>query len=175
MSRVSGATWKASPSGSTGAAGFIVTLQDGSTVEFSSCFDAWPVPAGSHCAQEAMDPNLIQDGDSIFLRAHTGKRLTVQGDSVHAKGDHQGIFLRAHTGKRISVQGDNLHTKWGYMSWGEALTIERDDAIIGPLLAGDVVFLRAPTGKFITVEGGAVHAKWDHRGSWQQFTVERQR
>merc|ERR1719195_1508573 len=90
MSRASGATWKASPSGSTGAAGFVVGLQDGSTVELSSCFDTWPVPTGSHCAQEAWDENEIQDGDSIFLRAHTGKRLTVQGDRVHAKRDHQG-------------------------------------------------------------------------------------
>merc|ERR1711920_422630 len=112
-----------------------------------------------HEAHEEHESHLIQDGDSIFLRAHTGKRLTVQGDRVHAKWDQQGswqslvvereegpgpvwsgdrIFLRAHTGKRISVQGDNLHAKWGNKgSWEEALTIERDDANIGPLLVGD--------------------------------------
>merc|ERR1712150_279841 len=49
MSRVGGATWKASPAGATGSASFTVTLQDGRSVDFGSCFDTWPVPTGTHC------------------------------------------------------------------------------------------------------------------------------
>merc|ERR1719491_810675 len=138
MSRVSGATWKASPGGATGAAGFTVTLQDGSIVELSSCFDTWPVPTGSHCAQEPTpeptpapdesmvpEPDLILDGDSVFLRAHTGKRLTVQGDRVHAEWEHRGAW--------------------------QTLVVEREDGV-GPVWPGDRIFLRAHTGKRISVQ-----------------------
>merc|ERR1712218_293378 len=55
MSRVGGATWKASPEGAIGSASFAVMLQDGSRVDFRSCFGTWPVPTGSHCsASEGM-------------------------------------------------------------------------------------------------------------------------
>merc|ERR1711920_392366 len=50
MSRVGGATWKASPGGATGSASFVLVLQDGSRVDLGSCFDTWPVPTGSHCS-----------------------------------------------------------------------------------------------------------------------------
>lgn len=49
MSRAGGATWKAAPGGATGRAGFVVVLQDGSSVDLGSCFDSWPVPTGSQC------------------------------------------------------------------------------------------------------------------------------
>merc|ERR1719336_2617530 len=60
MSRVSGATWKASPAGAVGVAGFVVTLEDGSVAELSQCFQSWPVPTGSSC-RTSPEPNPKQE------------------------------------------------------------------------------------------------------------------
>ena len=48
MTRVSGATWSASPAGASGPAAFRVVLTSGAEV-FFECFDSWPVESGSFC------------------------------------------------------------------------------------------------------------------------------
>merc|ERR1712190_605377 len=63
MSRAGGASWQASAGdlGSlTGSASFHVVLEEGSRMNFDSCFDSWPVPAGSHCSAEASQPGAVR-------------------------------------------------------------------------------------------------------------------
>jgi ribosomal protein S28E/S33 len=134
----------------------------------------------------------LKSGDTIFLRAHTGRFITVEGQSIHAKWDnrlsweafvveryagagpvHSGdaLFLRAHTGNRVAVEGETVHAQWDNQGSWEQLVIEKKN-FSGPVHYGDVIFLKAHTGKRITVENDAVHAKWDHRGAWQELTIE---
>jgi len=203
MSRVGGATWQASPGGATGVAGFALRLDGGAVVCLDACFGAWPVATTASCAGEAApepepEPEqedgaqCVKSGDTVFLRAHTGKRLTAQGTAVHAKWNHQGgwqewtiervgggdvssgdvVYLKAHTGKRLTVQGTQVHAKWSHQGSWQRFTIEREVGG-GKVSNGDSVLLRAHTGKYLTVQGRAVHAKWAHRGAWQRFVVEK--
>eukprot|EP00930_Biecheleria_cincta_P043276 TRINITY_DN29730_c0_g1_i1.p1 TRINITY_DN29730_c0_g1~~TRINITY_DN29730_c0_g1_i1.p1 ORF type:complete len:1074 (+),score=175.39 TRINITY_DN29730_c0_g1_i1:111-3224(+) len=56
MSRVSGATWQANTGGQSGSVSFSVSLGDGSTVQFDSCFSSWPVATGEYCSTDAEFP-----------------------------------------------------------------------------------------------------------------------
>jgi poly(3-hydroxybutyrate) depolymerase len=135
---------------------------------------------------------VLESGVTIFLRAHTGKFCTVEGQAVHAKWGnrdsweafvverqagvgvvHSGdtIFLRAHTGGRVTVQGETLHVQWDHQGAWQGLVIEKKDGS-GPVHYGDTIFLKAHTGKRITVENDSVHAKWDHQGARQEFVIE---
>lgn len=148
---------------------------------------------------DAMRP--VHDGDTIWLRAHTGKYLTVQGKSLHAKwtdrlswqafviekassenwtvtsGD--AIFLRAHTGMHVTV-GDifeagrfeaTVHANWSHRGSWQRMIIEKKGTD-GPIHVKDTIYLRAHTGKLIAVEGTSVQAKWDHMGTWQALVLE---
>merc|ERR1719476_340493 len=53
MGRGSGASWTASMRGQTGPASFVVTLEDGTEVEFGDCFESWPVTTSSFCSEHA--------------------------------------------------------------------------------------------------------------------------
>jgi len=120
---------------------------------------------------------VLSSGDEIFLRVADGKRLTVQGESVHAKWDHQAswqrlivekksggtvssgdtIYLRAHTGKRLTVQGEAVHAKWDHQGAWQALVIEKAGA--GAIHVGDTISLRAHTGDYLVAESGEVAAE----------------
>eukprot|EP00927_Polykrikos_kofoidii_P006047 TRINITY_DN12440_c0_g1_i1.p1 TRINITY_DN12440_c0_g1~~TRINITY_DN12440_c0_g1_i1.p1 ORF type:complete len:290 (+),score=19.95 TRINITY_DN12440_c0_g1_i1:98-871(+) len=50
MSRLSGATWTASPGGKTGAASFEVVLEGGVRIKLPGCFASWPVPTLATCS-----------------------------------------------------------------------------------------------------------------------------
>jgi hypothetical protein len=95
--------------------------------------------------KQSSDGIEIQSGDTIYLRAHTGKRVTVENTEVHAKWDHQGVW------QRFILEKAGSH---------------------GPIYPNDTVYLRAHTGKRLTVQGTTVHAAWDHQGSWERFTLE---
>jgi len=92
----------------------------------------------------------IRSNASVFLRAWTGKRVTVEGTAVHAHENHTGASQR--------------------------FVIERE-AGSGDVLDGDAVFLRSWTGKHLDVNGpfpvGGVQARWDDHGSWQRLIIER--
>jgi len=60
MSRVSGATWSASPGGAQGAASFAVTLEGGAQLDLGACFESWPVPTGSSCTAGAAVSSKVE-------------------------------------------------------------------------------------------------------------------
>lgn len=97
----------------------------------------------------AASPGAVQVGDTIWLRAHTGMRLTVEGTEIHARWDHRG-------------------------SW-QAFVIEKAFPR-GPatILSGDAVYLRAHTGNRVTVEGTTVNANWNHTGECQRLVIEKE-
>jgi len=142
----------------------------------------------------------VHVGDTVWLRAHTGKRVTVQGFDMHAKWGDRGswqaltiekkspyddvaiqsgdsIYLRAHTGKRVTVQGTTVHARWNHMGSWQRFIIEKklDQNGSGTgnfIYPNDTVYLRAHTGKRVAVEGTQLQAKWDHMGSWQALVLE---
>jgi hypothetical protein len=78
--------------------------------------------------KESQESATVESGDAIYLRAHTGKQVTVEGTTVHAQWDNkdtwerlvirkQGggaiyptdtVYLKAHTGQFIAVEGTNV-------------------------------------------------------------------
>jgi co-chaperonin GroES (HSP10) len=147
-------------------------------------------------------PGAIHVGDHIYLRAHTGMRLTVQEAEVHGKWDdrlswqaliiekrspagsnvtvpvtvHSGdaIYLRAHTGNHVAVENTTVHAKWDDMGAWQRLIIEKQGGTGSPIYPNDTVYLRAHTGMRIAFEDDytTVSAKWDHMGSWQALVIE---
>ena len=87
----------------------------------------------------------ISSGDTISLRAHTGKYIDVQGTTVKARGNDQG--------------------------GQQALTIEKTGN--GAIQAGDTIYLRAHTGKYIDVQGTTVKAHGNDQGGQQALTIEK--
>lgn len=138
-------------------------------------------------------PLPVQAGDTIWLRAHTGKYLTVQGTEVHAQWNNRHsweafviekessnqvnvqsgdtIYLRAHTGRLVTAQGTMIHAKWNHTGSWERFVIEKKDAD-GSIYPNDTIYLRAHTGKRVSVEGTTVHAKWENQGSWEALRLE---
>jgi len=55
MSRVAGATFKASTDGTQASASFELTLADGSINKMAPCFTSWPVTTDSSCAPAAAE------------------------------------------------------------------------------------------------------------------------
>jgi RNase P/RNase MRP subunit p29 len=161
--------------------------------------DSHIVPAPTPTTSSTMTPaptaslGAVHGGDTIWLRAHTGKYLTVQGTEVHGKWNNRlswqafvieqespgnttimsgdDVYLRAHTGKRVTVQGTTVHAKWNHMGSWQRLVIEKKGAG-GPIFPKDTIYLRAHTGKRVAVEGTMVHAKWDHMLTWQALVLE---
>jgi len=83
------------------------------------------------------------------------------------------IYLRAHTGNRIAVEGTTVQAKWDHMGSWQRFVIEKKSAD-GPIFPNDTIYLLAHTGKRIAVEwhDGIVQAKWDHKGEWQALVLE---
>lgn len=101
----------------------------------------------------------IQSGDTIFLTAWTGKRLTV--------GDFQSE----------DVVATKVHAKWYHKGQWQALTIlKAGSAGPSPIRDGDKIFLKAWTGATMDSDSpdsaaGAVQSRWDHMSSWQELVV----
>jgi co-chaperonin GroES (HSP10) len=135
----------------------------------------------------------VQAGDTIWLRAHTGKYLTVQGTELHAKWNDRlswqafaiekessknvniqsgdSVYLRAHTGRHVTVQGTTVHAQWNNTGSWERFVIEKSGAG-GRIYPNDTIYLRAHTGKYVSVQGATVLAKWENQGSWEALLIE---
>jgi len=144
-------------------------------------------------ASTAALPRAVQAGDTIWLKAHTNKYLTVQGTEVHAKWNDRAtwqafviekvspknlniqsgdsIYLRAHTEKLVSVQGTGVRASWDNKGSWERFVIEKSGAG-GHIYPNDTVYLRAHTGKYLSVQGTAVRAQWENQGSWEALRLE---
>lgn len=163
-------------------------LVDVAVLEITAC------PAASSTPGTPAAPRAVQAGDRVWLRAHNGHYVSVQGTEVHTKwanrhtweafviekesessGDRSiqsgdSIFLRAHTGKRVTVEGTTVHAKWDHQGSWQRLIIEKDGG--GLIYPSDSIYLRAHTGNRVTAQETMVHAEWDHQGSWQRFVIE---
>merc|ERR1712051_486459 len=104
--------------------------------------------------KQSTEKAAILSGDAIFLRAHTGKRVTV-GDF-----DEAGRFEAAV-----------VHAKWNHKGSWQRMIIEKKGTA-GPIHANDTIYLKAHTGNRIAVEGTQVQAKWNDMGSWQALVLE---
>jgi len=169
-----------------------------------SCGDVGDCACGEACTEPTPETTAgpVHEGDTIWLRAHTGRFLTVQGTSLHATWTNRlswealviekassesaavmsgdAIFLRAHTGNRVTVgdfdEGGHLEMAVVHAKWNHRGAWQRliieKKGASGPIFANDTIYLQAHTGKRIAVEGTLVQAKWDHKGSWQALALE---
>jgi len=91
-----------------------------------------------------------------------GKRAIFSGDSV---------FLSAHTGNLLDVEGDSVSARWKEYGTWQTMIVEKNGG--GPIFPGDAVFLQAHTHQLIDVEGTAVRARWSERAAWQTLTIDK--
>lgn len=98
-----------------------------------------------------------------FTVENYGGRVILSGDAV---------FLKAHTGKFIDVQGVEVQARWSDRGNWQKLIIENKVGT-GAIIPGDSIFLRSHTGMRIEVEGGAVRARWSDRGAWQTLVIKK--
>lgn len=103
--------------------------------------------------RQNLDADQLKPGDTICLRAHTGRYLAVFGDEVRA----------------ISCSCDEP---------AQRLILERSPLVVeshdgSTFQSGDMVFLKAHTGKYIDVQdsGRPVMARWDDLGTWQGLVI----
>lgn len=87
------------------------------------------------------DETMFRSGDLVFVKAHTGNYLDVDGDAVSARWEDQ-----------------NHGMKW------QGLVIVKHDS--GPLMVGDTVYLQSHGGTYIDVQDSAVRARWEDEGDW---------
>lgn len=91
-----------------------------------------------------------------------------EGGRAIFSGDR--VFLKAHTGKHLDVEGEAVRARWNDHGVQQGLVIEKAEG--GVLFPGDTVFLKAHTGKHIDVEGNAVRSRWTDQGEWQSLMIE---
>lgn len=147
----------------------------------------------SSMSNPAGESMVIQTGDVIMLKSHTGTYISVRDSCVCSQfedpkpfhmfmteksqpgpinsGDV--IFLKAHDGKCIDVEGDSVQARYSDRGTWQQLTIEKDGP--GCIRAGDAVFLKTHTGKHIDVHGNSVKARWQDQGEWQKLIIQKVR
>ena len=134
--------------------------------------------------------DMINSGDEIYLRTHTGSHIDVEGESVQARYDDQGdwqgliieksdggaissgdvVYFRTHTGYHIDVEGESVRARYDDQGAWQEFVIEKENG--GDIYVGDTVYLRAHTGKYVDVEGTSVQARYEEMGDWQALIIE---
>lgn len=128
----------------------------------------------------------IRAGNTVFLTAHTGLRLDVEGEAegkpnLGATWNSQMMDLpllvceqevlrlltQAPEGER-----DHLRARFSDSGTWQKLVVERKDNS-GPICSGDQVFLRAHTGRLLTPAGEKVRAESAGAGDFPGWTIER--
>jgi len=99
-----------------------------------------------------------------FVIENVGGGAIVSGDVV---------FLKAHTGMMVDVEGAAVQARWNDKGDWQKLIIEKKDGSGGAILPGDAILLQGHTGKMIDVEGPVVQARFSERGDWQTLVIER--
>lgn len=89
------------------------------------------------------------------------------GDDEISSGDH--VFLLAHTGKHIDVEGEAVRARWHDQGWFQNLKIENQDGTA--IKSGDTVFFTAHTGKVLDCEKDVVQARYTDKLDWQKFVI----
>mmetsp|Transcript_95426 Transcript_95426/g.274858 ORF Transcript_95426/g.274858 Transcript_95426/m.274858 type:complete len:200 (+) Transcript_95426:31-630(+) len=85
------------------------------------------------------------------------------------------VYLTAHTGMRVGVDGEVVTAGNKFRGPRQELLLEVLNPTPGPLRHGAVVFLRAHTGKHIEIFGDVAKARFDKRGAAQAFVIEKPR
>lgn len=88
----------------------------------------------------------VWSGDTIYLRAKSGKYLEAEDVEVRARFDQPGAW-----------QGFVIESRFGD----------------GPIRHRDTVFLHTHLGSAVDAHDGRVRARWDAHGLWQELEVER--
>merc|ERR1712139_162218 len=91
----------------------------------------------------------IYSGDEVFIEAHTGALVDVQGAAVQART-----------------------TDWG--DWQKLVILKAGHGVA--IMPGDTIFLQAHTGKMLDIEGdtsSSVRARYALVGAWQALIVEK--
>jgi hypothetical protein len=134
---------------------------------------------------------LMYSGDSVYLKAHTGNYIDVEGSSVQARWTERGawqrltivteaggviqsgdvVFLTAHTGKLWDAGNEAVQARYTDFGTWQKFIIESASGT--DIHEGDTIFLRAWMGKLIDVEGTAVRARWFDQGLWQSLVIEK--
>jgi len=146
-----------------------------------------------HCNALLDEKEPVVSGDKIYLKAHTGSYIQVNGEAVQVadnKGDWEvltierpngqaiasgdTVYFRTHTQRHIDVENESVHARYDDQGAWQAFVIEKKDSAVGDIIyADDTIYLMAKhTGKFIEVEGTTVGARYNERGDWQAFVIE---
>ena len=99
------------------------------------------------------------------------QRLILEKDSDGPILSGDSIYLRAHTGKYIDVETAVARARYDDHGDWQRFVIEKMEG--GDIYNGDTIYLRAHTGKYIDVEDDWVKARFDDMGDWQALTVEK--
>mmetsp|Transcript_33422 Transcript_33422/g.77624 ORF Transcript_33422/g.77624 Transcript_33422/m.77624 type:complete len:300 (-) Transcript_33422:95-994(-) len=156
--------------------------------------------ASSAAAGRAVE--AIRPGDTVYLRAHTGRHLEVEAERVRARWDDHGdwqalvmeksplviedtddsvfqsgdmVFLKAHTGHFVDIDGEDVRARWADQNHGmkwQGLVIVKHGS--GAIVPGDTVFLQSDSGSYIDVQGDEVRARWPDEGDWQALVLEKE-
>lgn len=163
--------------------------------------DAQAAGGMASTATDGRAVGAIRPGDTVYLRAHTGRHLEVELDQVMARWDDHGdwqafcieksplvientdenvfqsgdmVFLKAHTGHFVDIDGEDVRARWADQNHGmkwQGLVIVKHGS--GAILPGDTVFLQAGSGCYLDVQGDRVRARWEDEGEWQALVLEK--
>mmetsp|Transcript_64573 Transcript_64573/g.114866 ORF Transcript_64573/g.114866 Transcript_64573/m.114866 type:complete len:200 (-) Transcript_64573:18-617(-) len=113
----------------------------------------------------ALAPAVAEAGGYAIPPAKPGASV----DQVVRPGDT--IFLKAYSGKHVDVRGDKMYARWTQHASSQTFVIEKYEA--GPIFSGDTVYLTAHTGRRISVMGDLVRVNTTMRGIQQAMLLER--
>jgi len=143
-----------------------------------------------------IDPSreIVNSGDTIYLKTHTGSHIEVEEETVRARWDDQGewqgliiekadggavysgdtVFFRTYKNRHIDVEGQYVHARYDDQGDWQKFVIEKSSGYGEMIYVGDTIYLRAHTGKYIDVEGTDtfVQARYEQKGDWQALTIE---
>jgi len=133
---------------------------------------------------------VLQSGDTVYLKMHTGAHIHVEEQDVRADWNDHGkwqamtiekrigsgaildndlVCFKAHTGKHLDAESGVVRARWE--DCGALQTMRLQKEVSGALFSGDSIHLLARTGKRLDVEGTAVRARWTDNGLWQTFQI----
>lgn len=143
-----------------------------------------------------MDGDVIQSGDTIFLRVRSGagNHVDVQGSAVQSRWKSRGhwqaliiqktsggvinsgdtVYIQTHTGAHIDVQGEVVQARWQDQGVWQSMRIQKKSGISGAVLPNDVVCFKAHSGKQLDFGDVVARATGDSCGDSQAVLIEKE-
>ena len=91
------------------------------------------------------------------------------GDGAISTGDT--VYLKAHSGKHLDIEDTSVQARWTDHGNWQKLIVEKDGN--GAISTGDTIYLKAHTGKNLDIEGTSVQARWTEHGNWQKLIIKK--